>query len=116
MMNSVSFVIPFVAVQQRARRGRYGKWYSPSSQVQEDIGIIALEARVRAGMPIFKGDCHVTLTCLGFDRKDLDNAIKLVLDACNKVLWEDDRQVVLIVARKIRVGEPRMECCVSQID
>src|SRR6266853_2047353 len=106
-MKTVSFKVPFVAVQERARKGKNG-WYAPSSKLQRSIGMMALEARARARIGPFNGDCHVTLTCLGFDRKDLDNAIKIVLDACNGVLWEDDDQVVLIVARKIRIGEPRM--------
>lgn len=36
-------------------------------------------------------------------RLDLDNAIKATLDACNGVIWVDDKQVVEIYAT---IGEP----------
>ena len=31
---------------------------------------------------------------------DLDNLIKMILDASNRILWEDDRQIVAISATK----------------
>lgn len=36
-------------------------------------------------------------------RIDLDNALKVVLDAGNGVLWHDDRQIVDL---RVRLGEP----------
>lgn len=42
-------------------------------------------------------------------RPDLDNLVKVVLDALNKVAWADDGQVVLIQAVKLRTAEqPRL--------
>ena len=35
-------------------------------------------------------------------RRDLDNALKCVLDACNGVIFNDDRQVCVINAKKVR--------------
>ena len=37
-----------------------------------------------------------------FQRRDLDNMIKLVSDACNQLVWVDDAQVVEIAARLSR--------------
>lgn len=36
-------------------------------------------------------------------RLDLDNALKVVLDALNGVLWDDDKQIVDL---RIRLGDP----------
>lgn len=38
---------------------------------------------------------------------DVDNVAKAVLDACNGILWDDDRQVVCLTVKKFygRVGE-----------
>lgn len=33
-------------------------------------------------------------------KADLDNYLKLFMDAANKILWYDDRQIVKITARK----------------
>ena len=39
-------------------------------------------------------------TKLDLPRGDIDNYIKLLLDACNERLWKDDVQVEVISARK----------------
>lgn len=39
---------------------------------------------------------------------DIDNLIKPVLDAANGVIWEDDCQIVSIVAKKIYGKTPRV--------
>lgn len=50
-------------------------------------------------------------------RKDIDNMIKLVLDACNGVVWADDRQVVGIDAWLYRGDDhPRTELTVTMVD
>lgn len=43
------------------------------------------------------------------NRPDIDNLIKLFLDAGNKVLWEDDSYVVGIYAKKMYSRNPRTE-------
>ena len=39
-------------------------------------------------------------------KPDLDNLIKFVLDACNGVLWEDDKIITSIAARKHYLDTP----------
>ena len=48
-------------------------------------------------------------------RKDLDNLIKFVLDALNKKLFADDRQVVSITARKVYADEAATVVRVEEI-
>src|SRR4029434_1508895 len=64
---------------------------------------------------------HDLGVCVAFftknrQRKDLDNLIKLLFDACNGILWADDVQVIQ-VASTIRRGdtEPRTEFVVYTI-
>jgi Holliday junction resolvase RusA-like endonuclease len=40
---------------------------------------------------------------------DVDNLVKFVLDALNGVLYHDDRQVIVLVARKLRDNEGTCE-------
>lgn len=50
-------------------------------------------------------------------RKDIDNMVKLVLDAANKLVWADDRQVVGIDAWLIRGDDrPRTELALRLVD
>jgi Holliday junction resolvase RusA-like endonuclease len=44
---------------------------------------------------------------------DIDNALKLVLDAFNGVVWQDDSQVVEVHAHKYCYSIPRTEISVS---
>lgn len=115
----ISFTIPFVAVFQRPRprplRNGGGYW-NPHEKQKRDIACLALVGRQEARSSILRGDVAVYVTCYGFGGKDLDNAVKLILDAMNQVIYEDDDQVCLIVARKLRVGDPRMEVEVTKLD
>ncbi|MEU9576236.1 RusA family crossover junction endodeoxyribonuclease [Streptomyces chilikensis] len=48
-----------------------------------------------------------------FQRRDVDNMLKLVLDAFNGVVWEDDSQVVEVAGRVVRGAEaPRTEIAI----
>lgn len=46
---------------------------------------------------------------------DLDNEVKLVCDACNKVVYYDDAQIVELEARKFYSENPRTEIVVFAI-
>ncbi|MBA7630002.1 hypothetical protein ES703_37510 [subsurface metagenome] len=50
-------------------------------------------------------------------RRDLDNMTKLILDACTRVVWEDDSQVTEIIAHVFRGDDkPRTELCIYSLD
>ena len=50
-------------------------------------------------------------------RRDIDNMTKLIFDACNGIVWGDDRQVVSLFAEVIRgASQPRTELCIYVAD
>ena len=42
-------------------------------------------------------------------KPDLDNVVKAIKDACNKIVWRDDSQVVDLIAKKRYGRIPRVE-------
>lgn len=91
----VKFVIYGVPkLQERPRRGKYGNFYSPSTKEQQNIAKIALVARCTAGVPVMKGRVSLSAYFHGMKkRSDLSNAVKLIEDACNGIIYEDDSQI-----------------------
>jgi len=58
----------------------------------------------------FRLECWFRIGVLKRSEPDLDNLLKLVGDALNGVVWRDDRQVVAVLAYKVRtLGHPRTE-------
>jgi Holliday junction resolvase RusA-like endonuclease len=87
------------------------KAYTPEATKQ---GELMVEAAFRAAHPQWKMDqrgtfgVFVEFHAATFQRRDVDNMVKLVLDACNGVVWEDDAQVADVLARVERGGtDPR---------
>lgn len=83
------------APKARARRGKHGNWYTPdrSKCYADVVAVMALQARQR--VPAWPADAWYRLVvavptdAIG----DWDNFGKQVSDACNRILWMDDRQV-----------------------
>ena len=101
-------------VKARPRHTKGGKVFTPKSTLQEEDHI-AQAWKDQVGEKI-SGPIEVTIayspeaTVLLVNtsphdattlRGDLDNYVKLTLDALNGVAWEDDRQVVRIRAVKV---------------
>jgi Holliday junction resolvase RusA-like endonuclease len=59
---------------------------------------------------------HKVKSCWHFNRPDLDNLIKFYMDCANGVLYEDDKQVVKIIATKVYAQSPHTEIYVNEID
>ena len=49
-----------------------------------------------------EGMCHSL-------KPDVDNLIKFLVDACNGILYEDDKQIAIVYATKIWTQKPRTE-------
>ena len=60
---------------------------------------------------------QLSFFCRNGQRKDIDNLIKLVLDACTGFVWVDDVQVIELSARKeIDADNPRTEVIIWRRD
>jgi crossover junction endodeoxyribonuclease RusA len=102
-MAEVTFTIDFPIVPKgRPRKGRYGNFYTPkeTADCEKQIQIIARGACRRGRNSTFQGPVALLLD-LAAHRGDLDNRIKTVSDALNKILYKDDRQIKRIVAAEV---------------
>ena len=91
---------------ERARRvssGGKSWWYDPSRKIKDHIALLAIEARNRQyrkeRMDGYLMAC-MTFYCEHLLRIDVDNAAKLILDALNNVIYEDDAYVIKLIASK----------------
>lgn len=111
-----SFIIPGEPVGKgRARSTRSGHHYTPEKtrNYEETLGYIALqsmlgqqpttkacriEITVFCGVPASTSNKKRELMLAGFVRPtkkpDVDNCQKAILDACNRIVYADDKQVV----------------------
>lgn len=112
----------------RARSGRHGH-YTPAKTVSYE-GLIAHEARLAMrGRPLMAGPLEMLVSAfltvpasssgrmrarklagevLPTKKPDWDNAGKVVSDACNKVVYADDAQIVRAVVEKFYGDPPRV--------
>ncbi len=100
--------------KQRARTVRKGPrvmTFTPltTRQYEQAIGLCATAARPE-GWPM---DARYALTVLVYGARantDLSNVVKATEDACNSVLYEDDKQIDHLVARRFAdKAHPRIE-------
>lgn len=99
--------------KQRPRTGKGGT-YTPKKtrDAEEAIRWQLRERRVQPDADYLLG-VHVRFYSGDGRRRDLDNLLKLLLDACNEFVWADDFQVTEIHAAVIRRADnPRTELVV----
>lgn len=139
MTTILRFDVPTPPVPKaRPRMTRSGQVYTDSKTEKYETLFkkIAWRAREKAGIPIFTGPVAVEVTAYlailkSWSKKkkaaamdgdvlptvtpDLDNICKSALDACNKVVYEDDKQIVNLSLAK-RYGHPGVCMVVRSID
>jgi crossover junction endodeoxyribonuclease RusA len=116
---SVRFTLPGEPVcKGRPRMLRSGIPYTDAKtrEAEKSVGWAYREAAGAHGKPLQDQVQIGMLFCLGTRRrKDLDNMIKLVMDALNGLAWNDDSQVVSIVATKRFEKPARTEVMVGEV-
>lgn len=79
-----------------------------------------LQCRLANGTSVLRGD--IDLSVIFYCRPhaarkwDIDNLLKFVMDAGNRVLWDDDTQIVFVRAsKKWDAANPRTEMEIAEI-
>lgn len=92
---------------KRVKRGRYGQAYDPNVKRKLLIAQLAMVAKAETRSDRVKGDLMACMTFYLSDKRrcDLDNLIKIVMDALNGVVYDDDSQIIRIMADKQYVGK-----------
>ena len=112
------FTVPGkVQPKQRPRRGKNGRWYTPSktADYEKYVGLCALSEGVRE----IDGPVRLEIDIHWPDRRrrDLDNAAKSIADGLNGVAYSDDHQIAeLTIRRHLDRDNPRAEIAVGRID
>lgn len=104
----------------RPRVARNGGVYTPE-RTRDAEALVRWSAGIamRGATPVTEPVAvHMTFWTRTNRRCDLDNLIKLVLDACNNIVWRDDQQVTHIDAAVHRRSgtEPRTEVHIFHLD
>ena len=109
----VTFTILGPAVgKERARRGKYGNWYSPRETVEyeEQVGILARQA---LGGKQLTPPLGIGIMVYEKRRKlDLDNIQKILLDSLAHPKWgiiKDDRAFIIVYVQAIQSDEEKVE-------
>jgi crossover junction endodeoxyribonuclease RusA len=90
---------------------RSARAYTPETtkQFQESIGWLLRSAKVVRNNVDDLG-VHAVFYVSTFQRRDLDNLIKSLLDGCNGVAWHDDQQVTRLTSDLVRDSDdPHIE-------
>lgn len=124
-MAEIRFTVPGILPGWQ-RAGKSGKRHFTEAQTRDAKVEVAAWARQAAAGKLLAGPLGMEMTVWlpakgkasegGYVavKPDLDNLVKLVMDACNKVAWKDDAQVARQVVEK-RYGAPRAEVRVWEL-
>ena len=121
----VTFTVPGTPVGKGrpkfARRGKFVTAYTPEATASYEnlVKVKAMEAMI--GHALFDGPVAVAIVLIvlppaSWSKKkqaaalaqevypttkpDIDNVVKGIFDACNEIVWNDDKQVVVLSIRK----------------
>lgn len=136
-VNAIAFVVPGEPQGKgRPRIGRVGaqaRMFTPAKTVAYE-GLIAMAAQqAMAGAvpldgPVLLEVDMVHVMPASWSKKkraaaglptckpDMDNVIKAVGDGCNGVVWQDDRQIAVILAQRAWGDRPEVRVRVAQLD
>jgi Holliday junction resolvase RusA-like endonuclease len=139
MSAAIYFVVPGAPYgkgrPRASSRGGFVRLYTPAATVAYEGEIARLAEIARADWPVMATPMSLRViahhpipvswpkkkqqAALAGDlipgKPDLDNVAKAVLDALNGVIYEDDKQVIRLVAEKRYSFEPRVEVYVHEV-
>lgn len=133
-MSDVVFTIPGVPVAKGrprfARRGNFVSTYSPEKTVNYENLVKVYASQAMQGQEPMVGAVLVVIIIhlappaswsqkkqrsalnggiYPTSKPDLDNTIKLLMDACNEIVWKDDKQVTDLMVTKRYAAKPMAE-------
>ena len=118
------FTIPGAPVpKERARRGANGHWYTPEKTRVAEEKVVVCVKQAMPGLQVdeastFRLDLVFYLPPYPGRRlpPDIDNLLKLILDALNNLVYRDDRQVLEVnMRKKLNSDDPRTVVAVFKI-
>jgi Holliday junction resolvase RusA-like endonuclease len=139
MSAAIYFVVPGAPYgkgrPRASSRGGFVRLYTPAATVAYEGEIARLAEIARADWPVMATPMSLRVIAhhpipVSWSKKkqqaalagdvipgkpDLDNVAKAVLDALNGVIYEDDKQVIRLVAEKKYSFEPRVEVYVHEV-
>ena len=122
-MATINFTVDITPMPwQRPRFNKNGSVFE-SKALKEYKQKIADAARKAMGdLPPFTQPVFIVIDfCkhISTDSKqfgDIDNLVKAVLDACNGILYDDDRRITFICSRKFKSSTPRIGVFINTSD
>ena len=119
-MDEVCFTIPDDPKPKgRPRFTRGGRTYTPIRTVQAEAVIRQIVTELEVKPFTVPVGVEASFFCKTLRRTDGDNLMKLVLDACNELIYTDDylvEEVHYRVYRKVEGEEPRTEVMFYSLD
>ena len=113
----------FVHLYDPPKSKKYKDYVSKVAKEQWKHGILegALEVKLDIYRPIPKSVSKKrrkekeSKTIRPIVRPDVDNYAKSVLDGLDKIVWQDDSQIVSLITNKYYSDNPRVEISVKQL-
>lgn len=124
-MKTIEFVVPGTPVGKGrpkfARRGNFVTTYTPEKTASYENLVKVKAEEAMQGHPIFEGPVSVEIillvtppaswsqkkqrealagTVFPTSKPDVDNVLKGIMDACNEIVFKDDKQAVDVMVKK----------------
>jgi Holliday junction resolvase RusA-like endonuclease len=104
---------PISKQRPRIAKNKNGHTYTPT-KTHEAEAVIQWSIKARHRQLICDSDSAFSVSlnfhCKNYQRRDVDNMMKLVMDACNGLVWGDDSQVISLYGTVERgSSSPRTE-------
>lgn len=112
----IQFTIPDAPTPKgRPRIGKKGHAFTPAKTKIAEAHVSWLCKQAMRGRKPIPGPVAVEMhfTMANRRRTDIDNLVKLVLDACNGIAYDDDHQIIELRAIKQFDGEPQTQVTIT---